>query len=128
LLCPVPCAGLGHCRLGVMAERLDDDGVARFEFVCPEEHFNGKHAHAGWATSVFAEMVGHALILSGGFGFLGTLNVRFLKPVPVSEPLDGSAHVDRREGRKIFVNAEISSPSLGELASASSVLITAPTP
>jgi acyl-coenzyme A thioesterase PaaI-like protein len=124
----VPCDGLGHCRLGIQSERLDGDGIARFQFVCPAEHYNGKHAHAGWAASVLAEMVGHTLILSGGFGFLGTLNVSFAKPVPVGESLEGTARIDRREGRRIFISAEISSSSLGELVGASSILVTAPSP
>jgi acyl-coenzyme A thioesterase PaaI-like protein len=70
-------------------------------------------------------MVGHALVLSGGFGFLGTLNVRFAHPVPVGERLTGVARVDGQERRKVFVSGELSSAS-GLLASASAILITAP--
>ena len=77
-------------------------------------------------TSVLSEMVGHTLVLSGGVGFLGTLNVRLAKPVPVGEVLRGAARVDGRERRKVFVSGEVTSASVGELATASAILITAP--
>jgi acyl-coenzyme A thioesterase PaaI-like protein len=106
---------------------MDTDGVARFDFLCPDSYDEGAGtAHAGWAASVLSELVGHGLILSGGFGYLGTLNIRYSKPVPVGVPLVGSARVDGSERRKVFVSAEISSPE-DTLAAAEAVLITAPT-
>ena len=105
---------------------MDEDGVARFEFVCPASYDEGSGiAHGGWAASVMIELVGHALILSGGFGYLGTVNIRYSKPVPVGVPLVGSARVEGSERRKVFVGAEISSPE-DTLATAEAVLITAP--
>jgi acyl-coenzyme A thioesterase PaaI-like protein len=110
----------------VRTERLDRDGNARFDLVCPPENDEGSGiAHGGWVTSALAEMVGHTLVLSGGFGFLGTLNVRFASPVPVGEPLTGAARVDGQERRKVFVSGEVSSAS-ALLASASAILIAAP--
>jgi acyl-coenzyme A thioesterase PaaI-like protein len=107
---------------------LDGDGVARFDFVCPTSFDEGTGiAHGGWAASVLSEMVGHALILSGGFGYLGSLNIRYSKPVSVGVPLIGSARIEGSERRKVFVSAEITSAGLENLASASAVLITAPT-
>jgi acyl-coenzyme A thioesterase PaaI-like protein len=107
---------------------MDEGGVAHFDFVCPVSYDEGTGiAHGGWAASVLSEMVGHALILSGSFGYLGTLNIRYSKPVPVGVPLVGSAHVEGRERRKVFVNAEITTTGLDTLATASAVLITTPT-
>jgi acyl-coenzyme A thioesterase PaaI-like protein len=106
---------------------MDGDGVARFDFVCPASYDEGTGiAHGGWAASVLSEMVGHALILSGGFGYLGTLNIRYSRPIPVGVPLVGSAHVEGSERRKVFVSAGIASADLDNLATASAVLITAP--
>jgi hypothetical protein len=54
---------------------MHGDGVARFEMECPAEWDKAQGvAHGGWVTSILTEMAGHTLILSGGVGFLGTLN------------------------------------------------------
>jgi acyl-coenzyme A thioesterase PaaI-like protein len=125
-LCAEPCGQLGACRLGISTERLDPDGVARFDVECPADQGEGFGlAHGGWAASVLCELAGHRVILSGTVAYMGTLTVRFAKPVPVGEPLLGHAVIDGHEGRKIFVSAAIVSPSSGaELASAAAILIT----
>ena len=107
---------------------MESDGVARFDLVVPAE-WNERNdvAHGGWVISVLSELVGHALVLSGGLGLLGTLNVRWAKSVPVGEVLHGAARVSGRERRKVFVSAELASPSVGGLATASAILIAAPT-
>jgi acyl-coenzyme A thioesterase PaaI-like protein len=128
-LCGENCLSRGECRLGITTELLDGDGVARFELECPPEHGEGFGlAHGGWTTSVLCEMAGHVAILSGTLAFMGTLTVRFAKPVPVREPLLGHASIDGRERRKVFVSAGIASSTSGhELATAAAVLIVAET-
>jgi acyl-coenzyme A thioesterase PaaI-like protein len=119
-----PCVVLGSCRLGITSERLDDEGVARFELTCPSEHDKGGgDAHAGWAASVLAEMAGHSQILAGRPAHLGTLSIRFNAPVRTGAPLLGWALVDSHERRKVFMTSAIVTPDGEELVSASSVLV-----
>jgi acyl-coenzyme A thioesterase PaaI-like protein len=123
-LCAQPCVRLGSCRLGIIGECLDDDGVARFDLSIPAEYDKGAgDAHAGWAASVLAEMAGHSQLLAGSPAHLGTLSIRFSAPVRTGVPLLGWAMVDSRERRKVSVRSAIATPDGDELVSASSVLI-----
>jgi acyl-coenzyme A thioesterase PaaI-like protein len=124
-LCPDECLQRQQCRIGILTERLDSDGIGRFDLTCPAvQTHGGGQAHGDWAPGVLCEMAGHTAILLGTPTFLGTLTTRYLRPIPVAEPLLGHARVDRREGKKLFVEAAIVSPHTGDdLATATALLI-----
>src|SRR5215216_860637 len=87
------------CRLGLTTERLDADGVASFDLVCPPEHEGGPHvAHGGWTAGVLDEVLGHVPLLHDQLTVTGTLEVRFVRPVPIERPLRARAWIDRVEG------------------------------
>ena len=103
------CQRLSNCRLGLHRETLQQDGVVVVsEIECPRDNEGGPNvAHGGWTAGILDEMVGHALLLRGEFVVTGTLQVKFVKPVPVERPLIGRAREVGREGRRVFVHAEI---------------------
>ena len=115
----------GVCRLGLITERLDDDGVARFELACPAGHEGGPGvAHGGWTAGVLDEVLGNVPILLGQLSVTGTLTVRLLKPVPIERPLEVRAWVERVERKKWFCSGQLVLASSGaELATATGVWI-----
>jgi acyl-coenzyme A thioesterase PaaI-like protein len=102
------CRAISRCRLGLQRETLGPDGVVVSEIECPRDNEGGPNvAHGGWTAGMLDEMVGHALLLRGEFVVTGTLQVKFIKPVPVERPLIGRAREVGREGRRVFVQAEL---------------------
>ena len=102
------CSRVGSCRLGLTTERLDDDGVARFDIVCPPDNEGGPGiAHGGWTAGVLDEVLGHVPILHDQLSVTGTLTVVFEKPVPIERPLQASAWVERRDERKWHIAGEL---------------------
>ena len=119
------CRKAGICRLGLTDERLDDDGVARFDIVCPPEHEGGPGvAHGGWTAGVLDEVLGHVPILHGQMSVTGTLNIRFERPVPIGRELHARAWVERQEPRKWHLAGELVLTSSGAtLARAEGVFV-----
>jgi acyl-coenzyme A thioesterase PaaI-like protein len=119
------CHRTGECRLGLTTERLDGDGVARFEITCPPEHEGGPGvAHGGWTAGVLDEVCGHVPLLHDQMSVTGTLTIRFLKPVPIGRPLQARAWVDERFERKWRIAGELVLSSSGAvLAEADGVFV-----
>jgi acyl-coenzyme A thioesterase PaaI-like protein len=119
------CRRIGQCRLGLTTERLDDDGVAHFEIVCPPEHEGGPGvAHGGWTAGVLDEVLGHVPLLHHQLSVTGTLTVRFVHPVPVGHQLHARAWVARREARKWHIAGELGLSASGAvLAAAEGVFV-----
>ena len=110
------CRASGVCRLGLTTERLDDDGVARFDIVGPASYEGGPSvAHGGWTAGLLDEVLGHVPILRGQLTVTGTLTVRFVKPVPIERQLHAHAWVDRIEGKKWFISGELILASSGAM-------------
>lgn len=63
--------------------------------------------HGGYVAAAFDEVLGAAQSLSGDQGMTARLTVNYRSPTPLHEPLRIEAWLDRREGRKIFVNGEM---------------------
>jgi acyl-coenzyme A thioesterase PaaI-like protein len=115
LLCRA-CSRLGSCRLGLSVERLQDDGSVLSELICSEEHEGGPGvAHGGWVAGILDELVGHVPLLNGQLAVTGTLEVRFVKPVPINEPLVGRATLTSREGTRWMVKADLTLARSGAL-------------
>jgi acyl-coenzyme A thioesterase PaaI-like protein len=122
------CQRISRCRLGLRRETLQADDVVISEIECPRDNEGGPNvAHGGWTAGILDEMVGHALLLRGEFVVTGTLQVKFVKPVPVERPLIGRAREVGREGRRVFVEANIVLPGTDVVvASAEATMVRRP--
>jgi uncharacterized protein (TIGR00369 family) len=110
------CARRGDCRLGLGLERLGDDGSVETDLVCTEEHEGGPGvAHGGWTAGVLDEVLGHVPMLHKQLAVTGQLSVNFVKPVPVDRPLRARAWVERKEGHRWYVAAEVTLTATGAL-------------
>jgi hypothetical protein len=127
VLCTEPCGQQGSCRLGILVERLVGEDAAYFEIECPPDHRETPDlAHGPWTAAVLTEMCGVLPVLLGTVAYLGTVTVRFEARVPMGERFTGRATIERRERRKLFVNATLSLAATGaELANASTIMIAA---
>jgi acyl-coenzyme A thioesterase PaaI-like protein len=110
------CRRTGTCRLGLTTERLDADGVASFDLVCSIDNEGGPRvAHGGWTAGVLDEVLGHVPLLHGQLTVTGTLEVRFVAPVPIERPLQARAWIDRVDGAKWYLSGELLLASSGAL-------------
>lgn len=120
------CQRLGHCRLGIEVERFDHgSGIFHVKLRCPSDHEGGPRvAHGGWTASVLDEVLGLVPILHGGAAVTGRLEVDYIRPVPIERPLVAQASLDRRDGRRWYVNGELRLASTGaELARATGIWV-----
>lgn len=119
------CGRLGRCRMGIESEHLDEAGVVSYRLRCSREHEGGLEvAHGGWTAGVLDELVGHVALLNGQLAVTGQLDVTFVKPVPVEQPLTAWAWLESRQGSRWFVRAVLCLESGGaELACAEGVLV-----
>lgn len=122
------CRAASRCRLGLDRETLGADGVVVSEIRCPRDDEGGPNvAHGGWTAGILDEMVGHAVLLRDEFAVTGTLQITFVKPVPIERPLIGRAWIVRREGRRVFVSAQLELAGKGVvIASADAILVRRP--
>jgi acyl-coenzyme A thioesterase PaaI-like protein len=63
-------------------------------------------AHGGIVAAAFDDVTGFVIGLLHEPAFTGELTVRYVKPVPVDEPLVMRARLRGRERRKLFIEAE----------------------
>lgn len=119
------CLSAARCHYGLTTERLDAEQTAHFELTCPAEHEGGPGvAHGGWTAAVLDEVLGHLPLLLGSRSVTATLTAHYVKPVPLERPLMARSWVDRRDGDKWFVSAELVLASSGALlATGTAVLI-----
>ena len=82
------------------------------------------HVHGGFVAAAFDDLMGAAQVASGSAGYTGTLTVRMVRPTPLERRIDYEAHVDRVEGRKIWVQA--TSRCDGELLAEATIVFIAP--
>jgi acyl-coenzyme A thioesterase PaaI-like protein len=82
-----------------------DDVVGRFVLGSAFEGAPGR-AHGGIVAAAFDDVTGFVIGQLREPAFTGELTVRFLKPVPVREPLEIRTRLDGRERRKLFISAE----------------------
>jgi len=86
-------------------DREGDDVVGRFVLGSAFEGAPGR-AHGGIVAAAFDDVTGFVIGQLREPAFTGELTVRFVKPVPVREPLELRARLDGRERRKLFISAE----------------------
>ncbi|WP_220454373.1 PaaI family thioesterase [Nocardioides immobilis] len=119
------CRRTGRCRFGIESEHLDDAGVVTYRLRCDRVHEGGLNvAHGGWTAGVLDELVGHVAVLSGQLAVTGQLDVRFVKPVPVDQPLVARAWRESQQGSRWYVRAVLHLEAGGaELATANGILV-----
>ena len=120
------CRTTGICKLGVRREGLEDTDTAVFTLACPAEYEGGPNvAHGGWTAAAFDDCMGHLPLLHRVRSVTAEITVGFLKPVPVGRDLELRARVERREGRRWYITAEMTLLTTGAvLARASGVWVT----
>jgi len=80
-------------------------------------------AHGGVVAALVDETMGFVSAIHGMIAFTAQLNIKFLSPAPINEPVVARAWRTGHEGRKLYVEAEVRS---GEslIATADAVFIT----
>ena len=76
----------------------------------PGEHvhwFDLVPVHGGYVAAIFDQFMGMAQIIGKQPGMTGTLNVRYLRPTPLNTELQLAAWLERLEGRKTIIKAEM---------------------
>jgi acyl-coenzyme A thioesterase PaaI-like protein len=68
--------------------------------------------HGGILAAAFDELLGVATVFSGGAGMTRELTVRYLRPTPIGVELRFEARLERVEGRRLFVSAEVEAEGL----------------
>lgn len=102
------CTKIGRCRLGLSHRGIDEAGVSYSTVVCPDEYEGGPQvAHGGWTASVLDEMLGTTSVAQGQLVVTGTLTVDFIKPVPINRELEGRSWIERRDGKRVYINGEL---------------------
>lgn len=74
------------------------------------------HIHGGYVAAIFDQFMGMAQIIGKQPGMTGTLRVRYLRPSPLNVELKLTAWLERVEGRKTVIKAEMTN---GETITAS---------
>jgi acyl-coenzyme A thioesterase PaaI-like protein len=78
--------------------------------------------HGGILAAAFDELLGLATVFSGGAGMTRDLHVRYLRPTPIEVELAFVGRLDRVDGRRLFVSAEVEASGV-RTAEASGVFI-----
>ena len=88
--------------------RFDDEDDVVAEFVL-RRAFEGApgRAHGGMVAAAFDDVTGWVIGRLGEPSFTGELTVRFVAPVPVDERLTVRTRLAERDGRKLFITAEM---------------------
>ncbi|WP_322748480.1 MULTISPECIES: PaaI family thioesterase [unclassified Frankia] len=118
------CSRTGQCHLGMLREQLDD-GVLRAHVTCSPEHEGGPNvAHGGWTAGIMDEVLGHLPMHLGTLAVTATLEIKFIRPVPIGRDLLASSWLDRREGQRLYVVGELRlAATNAELATAKGVFV-----
>ena len=102
------CRRTGVCQLGLREVLPDGERAILARLVCPPTWEGGPNvAHGGWTASSFDEVLGHLGPLNGALTVTGGLSVEYLKPVPIERDVEVRAWVDRVEGRRWYLEAEM---------------------
>lgn len=63
--------------------------------------------HGGFVAALFDQFLGVGQKITGQPGFTGTLSVRYIKPTPIDTDLHFEGWVERVDGRKMVLKAEL---------------------
>ncbi len=92
--------------LDVVVRRDGDDVVGEVTLRAAHEGAPGR-SHGGIVAALFDDVLGFVLTVLRQPAFTGELTVRYEAGVPIGVPLQCRARLDRRDGRKLFMTAEL---------------------
>lgn len=72
-------------------------------------------SHGGIVAALFDDVLGFVLGVHRQPAFTGELTVRYLKPTPLHRPLACRARLTERDGRKMWIDAELVDVGSGEV-------------
>ena len=86
--------------------RIGRDGDEAVGVVTLERGWEGApgRSHGGIVASCVDETIGGLLPILGEMAFTGELTLRYEAPCPIGEPLEFRARLDRRDGRKLYID------------------------
>jgi hypothetical protein len=119
------CRAAGFCRLGLRTMAPDGERAVLAHLTCPESHEDqAGAARAGWTAAAFDEVLGHLGPLNGAMTVTGTLAVDLERPAPIGRDVEIRAWVERVEGRRWYLAAEMRlDPAGARLAHARGVFV-----
>lgn len=91
--------------IAIDVHRDGEDAVARVALGPAYEGAPGR-SHGGIVAAIFDDVLGYLLTFTRTPAFTGELTVRYLAATPIEQPLEFRSRVVRREGRKLFCEAE----------------------
>ena len=92
--------------IGIKVRRDGDEAVADFNLGAA---FEGapRRAHGGVVAAIFDDVMGYVLVVHRTPAFTGRLTVSYRAPVPMGQDMTVRARLERREGRKLFMTAQM---------------------
>jgi acyl-coenzyme A thioesterase PaaI-like protein len=110
--------------IGIKVWRDGDEAAASFR-LGPAFEGAPERAHGGITAAVFDDVMGYALLLNRTPAFTGRLTINYLAPVPIGPELTVRSRLRSRNGRKLWIDAEM---HLGEhlVAEAEGLFIAVP--
>jgi acyl-coenzyme A thioesterase PaaI-like protein len=87
---------------------VDDSGVLTSEFTLNDaQQGPPQHAHGGASAAILDEAMGLVVWATGLKVASVNLEVNYLKPLPLHQPLSVEAHITQKDERKVFSSGEI---------------------
>lgn len=92
--------------IGIQPRRVGEEVVADFNLGAA---FEGapQRAHGGVVAAIFDDIMGYVLVLLRTPAYTGQMTVDYLAPVPIGVDLQVRAWLERRDGRKLWMRAEM---------------------
>jgi acyl-coenzyme A thioesterase PaaI-like protein len=79
-------------------------------------------AHGGVIAALLDETMGVVHVLNEALAYTAQLDIKYIAPTPIGEPIIARAWLARREGRKLYIHASLHAGEV-ELASAQALFI-----
>jgi acyl-coenzyme A thioesterase PaaI-like protein len=79
-------------------------------------------AHGGVIAALLDETMGVVHVLNEALAYTAQLDIKYIAPTPIGEPIMARAWLARREGRKLYIDASLHAGGV-ELASAKALFI-----
>ena len=106
---------------------VDDDGVITSEFTLEKKHQGPpRNAHGGASAAILDEMMGLVVWATGHKVAAVNININYLKPLPLNEPLLAEARITQVGERKVFSSGEIKTADSTVAVSGTGIYVIAP--
>lgn len=102
--------GANPMGLGAYLWRDGDDAVMEVTLGKAFEGAPGR-AHGGIVAALIDETMGLVLAINDQLAFTAQLNITFVAPTPIDEPITARAHMAGRDGRKLSIDATVQAGS-----------------